>query len=257
MLVILRKELREVLGNKMLVGSLASLPLTMVGVCLAVLATYVSADESTVQAMAHWYAPEAGGPSARAALLEKTLRNSVGFFLAMPAFLPVLIASQSVAGEKERRTLEPLLATPATALDIVLAKSLAAVIPAMLITLVSFVVFAAGADALCAKALGRAPLPDGHFAFCLAVLAPLLSFFANCVSVTISARVGDVRLAQSLAGLTVMPIFSVLALQFAGLLTLGGWAYPVAAVVALVVDLALLKLAVSMFDRDRLLTRWA
>ncbi|MGC4123085.1 MAG: ABC transporter permease subunit [Myxococcales bacterium] len=257
MLVILRKELREVLGNRMLVSSLASLPLTMVGVSLAVIATYVNADEATVQAMAHYYAPEAKGSGALAGLLDKTLRNSVGFFLAMPAFLPVLIASQSVAGEKERRTLEPLLATPVTALDVVLAKSLAAVIPAMIITLVSFVAFAIGADLLCAKALDRWPLPDAHFAFCLLVLAPLLSFFANCVSVTISARVGDLRLAQSLAGLTVMPIFSVLALQFAGLLTLGGWAYPAAAVLALIVDLGLLRLAVSMFDRDRLLTRWS
>jgi len=257
MLVILRKELGEVLGNRMLVGSLASLPLTMVGVSLAVLAPYVNADDSTIQAMTHWYVPEARGRGALPALLDKTLRNSVGFFLAMPAFLPVLIASQSVAGEKERRTLEPLLATPVTALDVVLAKSLAAVIPAMAITLLSFLAFAGGADLLCAEALGRWPLPDAHFAFCLLVLAPLLSFFANCVSVTISARVGDVRLAQSLAGLTVMPIFSVLALQFAGVLTLGGWAYPACAVVALILDLALLRLAVSMFDRDRLLTRWA
>lgn len=255
--IILRKELREVLGNRVLLGSLAALPMTMVVVSLFVLATYVRADDFTIQAMTHWYAPGATGKAALAALLETTLRNSVGFFLSMPAFLPVLIASQSVAGEKERRTLEPLLATPVTALDVVLAKSLSAVLPALGITLIAFALFAAGADWLCAPALGYLPLPDRHFLFCLLVLAPLLSFFANCVSVTISARVGDVRLAQSLSGLVVMPIFGVLALQFAGLLTLGGWAYPAVAVGALLADLALLRLAVYMFDRDRLLTRWS
>lgn len=255
--VILAKELAEILGNRALVASLASLPFTMVGVSLAVLASYVNADDSTIQAMTRWYAPGAHGPAALAALLEKTLSNSVGFFLVMPAFLPILVASQSVAGEKERRTLEPLLATPVTALDVVLAKSLSAVIPAMLITLAAFAVFALGANHLCAPKLGRAPLPDAHFAFCLFVLAPLLSFFANCVAVAISARVGDVRLAQTLAGLVIMPIFGVLAAQFAGLLSLSGWAYPAVAVLTLAADLALLHLAVRLFDRDRLLTRWA
>jgi hypothetical protein len=217
----------------MLVGSLASLPLTMVGVSLAVLATYVNADDSTIQAMTHWYVPEARGRGALPALLDKTLRNSVGFFLAMPAFLPCSSPASRWRREGAAHA-RAAAGDPGHALDVVLAKSLAAVIPAMAITLLSFLAFAVGADLLCAEALGRWPLPDAHFAFCLLVLAPLLSFFANCVSVTISARVGDVRLAQSLAGLTVMPIFSVLALQFAGVLTLGGWAYPACAVVALI-----------------------
>lgn len=255
--VILRKELGEILVNRMLLLSLTTLPLVIVGVALSVIASYTHADEATVRAMARWYAPGTADKLALASLLHKILHNSVGLFLSMPAFLPVVIASQSVAGEKERRTLEPLLATPVTALDVVLAKSLSAVLPAMAITLLSFVVFALGANHLCAPVLGHAPLPNAHFLFCLLVLAPLLSFFANCVSVTISAHVGDVRLAQSLSGLVVMPIFTVLALQFAGLLTLGPWAYPLIAVVALLADLALLRLAVHMFDRDRLLTRWS
>jgi ABC-type Na+ efflux pump permease subunit len=255
--IILGKELGEILANRMLLASLASLPLVMVATSLSVIALYAGADDATVQAVTHWYAPEAHGPAAFAALMERTLRNSVGLFLAMPAFLPVVIASQSVAGEKERRTLEPLLATPVTALDVVLGKSLSAVLPALGITLAAFAAFAFGADLLCARRLGYVPLPDGHYLFCLLVLAPLLSFFANCVSVTIGARVGDVRLAQSLSGLVVMPIFGVLALQFAGLLTLGGWAYPTLAAVALLADVLLLRLAVKMFDRDRLLTRWS
>ena len=58
----------------------------------------------------------------------------VGIFLLMPVFVPILISSQSVAGEKERRTLEPLLAAPVSASELLLGKSLASVVPAVAIT---------------------------------------------------------------------------------------------------------------------------
>ena len=59
-------------------------------------------------------------------------------FLVMPVFVPILISSQSVAGEKERRTLEPLLASPVTAAELVAGKSLASLVPAVGISWVAF-----------------------------------------------------------------------------------------------------------------------
>jgi ABC-type Na+ efflux pump permease subunit len=192
-----------------------------------------------------------------ATLIAATVRNSVGLFLVMPIFLPVIIASQSVAGEKERHTLEPLLATPVTARDLVLGKSLTAVVPAMAITRVAFAAFAVGADLVVWPVVRRAVLPESTFLFALLVLAPLLSFFGTCLSVFISARVGDARLALTLSGLLVMPFFAAVSLQLAGLLTFGPLAYAVLGTAALVADAVMLGLAVRHFDRDRLLTRWS
>jgi ABC-2 type transport system permease protein len=255
--VVLRKELAEILANPMLLASLSSLPAVMVAVTLGVLWTHVAgANEASVVALARWYAPSAPPGAAAAVLIEATVRNSLGLFLVMPVFLPVIIASQSVAGEKERRTLEPLLATPLTAFDLVLGKTLAAAAPALAITFVAFGVFAAGADLVAWPVLRRAILPNAAFLFSVLILAPLLSFFGTCLSVLISARVGDARLAQSLAGLLVMPFFAAVALQFGGLLTFGPAAYLGVAGAALAADAAMLKLAVRLFDRDRLLTRW-
>jgi ABC-2 type transport system permease protein len=254
--IILRKELAEILANPGLIASLSALPAVMVAVTLGVLATYAGASDASVQALARWYAPSAPPGAATAVLVEATVRNSVGLFL-MPAFIPVILASQSVAGEKERRTIEPLLATPLTALDLVLGKSLAAVVPALCITFLAFAAFAAGADLIAWPILKRAVLPDATFLFSVAVLAPLLSFFGTCLAVLISARVGDARLAQSLAGLLVMPLFGALSLQFAGLLRFGPASYAGLGAAALAADAAMLKLAVRLFDRDRLLTRWS
>ena len=257
--VVLRKELREILANRLLVASLSSLPAVMVATSLFILAVYVDAERHPgIEAVARWYLPPgtALGASAVPALLEATIRHSLGLFLVMPVFLPILIASQSIAGEKERRTLEPLLATPVTARDLVLGKSLAAVVPAMAITLIAFAIFAVGADVLTVGVLGRLVLSDAAFLFAVLVLSPLLSFLGNCIAVTISSRVSDPRLAQSLAGLIVMPFFGVVSLQFAGLFELGPAAYGAMALVTLLADVALVWLAVRLFDRDRLLTRW-
>jgi ABC-type Na+ efflux pump permease subunit len=256
--IVFRKELAEILANRSLLASLSGLPVTMVGVSLFVLWAYVrGADEPSIAAIAHWYVGDLGGRPTVEVIVEVTLRNAVGLFLVMPIFLPVLIASQSVAGEKERRTLEPLLATPITARELVLGKSLAAVVPAMGITLVAFLAFAIGADLIAWPVLGRLVLPDATFLFAIFVLAPLLSFLGNCISVLISARVSDVRLAQSLAGLVVMPFFGLVVLQFVGLLAFGPLAYAATALGALGADLVMLRVAVRFFDRDRLLTRWA
>ena len=66
-LIILEKELGEILVNRMLLVSLASLPLVMVATSLSVVGLGVEADDATVQAVTHWYAPDAHGQAAFAA----------------------------------------------------------------------------------------------------------------------------------------------------------------------------------------------
>ena len=77
------------------------------------------------------------------------------------------------------------------------------------------------------------------------------------VSVLISARVGDSRLALTLSGLVVMPFAALVVLQVVGLLQLGPKIYGALALGAFVADWLMLRLAVKLFDRERLLTRWS
>lgn len=189
--VVLGKELAEIVGNRRLIASLCALPLVMVVVALAILATYTRNDIDVVLlTVARFYVPDAQPEQVKQIVLEAMVRNSIGMFLIMPLFLPVLIASHAIAGEKERRTLEPLLASPVGARELMLGKTLAAVIPALGVTVLAFAVFAIGADVIAWPVLGRLLLPDASFLFAVLVLAPLLSFLGTCVSVLISARVG-------------------------------------------------------------------
>ena len=63
------------------------------------------------------------------------------FFLILPIMFSTVIASESFAGEKERKTIEALLYTPATDAELFLGKVLSAFIPAVLITWASFLAY--------------------------------------------------------------------------------------------------------------------
>src|SRR4051812_40173243 len=115
-LAVFWKDYLDLRKNRGLLASLFVLPAVMVVVPIGVVMAYArKPDDGSLRMMAEFYQP--GFPaSANAAqfLIEKTLADWFGLFLLMPVFVPILISSQSIAGEKERRTLEPLLSTPVT-----------------------------------------------------------------------------------------------------------------------------------------------
>jgi ABC-type Na+ efflux pump permease subunit len=177
-------------------------------------------------------------------------------FLVMPVFVPILISSQSVAGEKERRTLEPLLASPITAAELVAGKSLASLVPAVVITWVAFALLCVGVDVV-AWPLGQGLLlPNTLWSFGVLVLAPLFAFFGNGVAVLISARVSEARTAQQFSALVVLPLVGLVGGQVVGVLNAGPAYYALQGAVVLLLDVGLLWASIRLLDRERLLSRW-
>ncbi len=258
-LVVMDKELLELRRSPLLLLSMISLPLTVVLMPLGLFAwlTHAAPDQA-VDFLRDLYgiSAEGGKAAALAALLAK---NWLPMFLVLPIFLPILIAAQSVGGERERRTLEPLLATRVTTLEIILGKSVAAVVPSVLITWAAAAIFCGGIDWLALPHLGahaRAPLPDATWLFATAVLSPLLALFGNAIAVVLGSIVADPRAAQNLAGMTVVPLLGALVAQLAGRVSLGWRFYLVLSLAALAADVVLLALAARLFNREKLLTRW-
>ena len=82
-------------------------------------------------------------------------------FLVLLVLTPVAgsmsLAAYSVIGEKQARTLEPLLATPITTFELLAAKVLGSLLPALVLTLACFATYVAGVAA--ARAAGRLHRP--------------------------------------------------------------------------------------------------
>ncbi len=252
------KELLDLRKNRGLLLSLLVLPAMLVVVPIGTVLRYASnPDDPNLRTMAVYY--DAAFPmKANAArfLIDKILVDWFGMFLVMPIFVPILISSQAVAGEKERRTIEPLLASPITAVELVAGKSLASLVPAVAISWVAFAVFCVGVDAVSWRYLRIALMPTPMWLFGVGVIAPLFAFFGNGIAVVISARVAEARLAQQIAGVCVLPVVGLVALQIAGVLRAGGLYYALQGAVVLVLDVLLLVVAVRLFDRERLISRW-
>jgi len=254
--LIVRKELLELRRSPVLLLSMSSLPATVVVVPVALFAWLAhAAPPQALFFLQDLYnvSPQGGPVAALAAVLAK---NWLPMFLVLPIFLPILLAAQSIGGERERRTLEPLLATPISTLSIILGKSLAALLPAIAITWIAAALFCLGVDWVTWRALHLLVLPDFPWIFSSILLAPLLALFGNALAVVVSARVLDPRAAQNIAATTVVPLLGLLVVQLAGRISLGPRFYLLFALFAALADLALIWLAVRLFDREELLTRW-
>ena len=256
--VVLEKELLELRRSPLLLASMLSLPIAMVAVPVA-LVWYLdrSAPPQALFYLQELYGISIAAPEGLMGILVAAVaKNWLPLFLVLPIFLPILIAAQSIGGERERRTLEPLLATPVSTAEIILGKSLAAVVPSLLLTWIAAAAFCGGIDLVAAGRLARVPLPDGPWLFGTLVLAPLLALFGNAMAVVVSSRVLDPRAAQNLAAMTVMPLLGLVVVQLAGRISLGPRFYWAMALGAAAADVVLLVLAVRWFDREALLTRW-
>lgn len=251
------KDLLELRKNKGMVWSMLALPTVIVLVPLGIIRAYVwNPKDPSLRAIALYYDLTVDVDQAARFLVDKVLADWFVLYLVMPVFVPILMSSHAVAGEKEKRTLEPLLSSPVTPLELVVGKSLASLIPSIAVCLLAFLFLCIGVDAVAWPLTHTLVLPNAMWTFGVIVIAPLFAFFGNGVAVLISARVGDSRLAQQLAGLFVLPLVGLAAAQFGGALKAGPEYYGLMGVIVLLLDLLILWGARRLFDRERLMARW-
>lgn len=254
---VLWKDLLELRKNTGMLWSMLALPAVIVLVPLGIVRTYVrNPSDPSLRAMALYYDYTVDTEHAARFLIDKVLADWFVLYLVMPVFVPILISSHAVAGEKEKRTLEPLLSSPVTPLELVIGKSLASLIPSVSVCLLAFALLCVGVDLVAWPLARELVLPNTMWTFGVLVIAPLFAFFGNGVAVLISARVGDSRLAQQLAGLFVLPLVGLAAGQFGGLLQAGTDYYALLGVFVLLLDIGILLAARRLFDRERLMSRW-
>lgn len=177
-------------------------------------------------------------------------------FMLLPVFIPSVIASYAVVGEKRDRTLEPLLATPVETWQLLSGKTLAALVPTLLVTLVCGALFALGIVAFALSPQVTAAIVTPGWWLVLVLDAPLLALIGIALIVIVSSRANDPRSAQQISAVLIVPVMLLLFGNLTGVLFLS----PVVAVVAAVFLAALailtVRIAARLFQREAILTRW-
>lgn len=177
------------------------------------------------------------------------------FFLIIPVMASSVIASDSFAGEKERKTIEALLATPMTDGELLLGKILVSFVPSMLITGSSFLLYCATVDLLTYEMFGRLLLPNPEWVLLIFGLAPTVALAGIGLTVMISARVKGFREAQQISALLVVPILIMFFAQASGVMIFGYLRVGALTLVFILVDMLLFRLAVKIFQREKLLSQ--
>lgn len=258
--VIIQKEWSEVFKNRIVLFAVAFMPLLFVIIPLAILYTMrdsVSAEAvSSMSDMPGQFATMCEGLSATACSQYFLISQFLILFLMMPVIIPVTIASYSIVGEKSTNTLEPVLATPITTLELLLGKALAGVIPALLVTWLSYIVFVIGTFIMALdKQLAHAVLAPIWLVSIFGI-GSLLSVTGVSFSIMISSRVNDPRVAEQLSSLVAIPLIGLFMGQSFGVIQ-----YDLALVLwvtfgMVLLDAVLLYFAIQLFQRETILTRW-
>ena len=250
--LVLEKELRELLPQRILLTSLAALPLLVIALSAYLLARPLACSLHGLPASAS--DPRLAGMSAREIAQTVIAAQLRILLLIQPLLLPTVIAAYSVVGEKNNRTLEPLLASPVQTWQLLLAKGLAALLPTVVVTWISGAVFIGEVCALTSPAVFAATVTP-VWLFVLAVSVPVMVLTPIALTVMISSRVNDPRSASQASALLFVLI--VLGFELFGASLVISLTAAVLATLGLAVLGAILLLgATGVFQREAILTRW-
>jgi len=170
----------------------------------------------------------------------------VGFF---PISISLVIALESFAGERERLSLEPLLATPLTDAQLYLGKMIASLMPPLTASYLGIGVYLIGL----AVQIGWTPPP----ALLLQVLLLTTGQAVVMVSgaVVISSQTTSVRAANLLASFIIIPISQLIIgesmIMFWGRYSILWWILLALLIMAIVLG----RMGMQMFNREELLGR--
>ncbi|MEO6989484.1 MAG: ABC transporter permease subunit [Aquihabitans sp.] len=176
-------------------------------------------------------------------------------FLIVPLMVSAVTASDTFAGEKERRTLETLLHLPIRDRDLYVSKLLGGFIPAVAVSWGGFVLFAIISNIVSWPVMHRLFLPTVLWAILIFWVAPAVAALGLGIMVRVSVRVNNTQEAQQLGGAVVLPLVILAVGQTTGLLLAGPVVSFTAGAIVWVIAIALNVRGARAFTRDRMATR--
>ena len=200
--------------------------------------------------------PEFAGLDLNQALMRYALRTVVGFYLLMPVAMAGTASAFSIVGEKQQRTLEPILATPISDREFLVGKFLVCLAPTLAVTWATAVVAILLVDTITLVRLQAVLLPDRFWIAGVGLLAPLLGGAVVLITMRLSARSVDPQATVQASALAVVPGFLVVFGVFGKLLISSFTALLTGIAVAALLDVWLFRRVERTFEREEILTRW-
>lgn len=223
--VVMRHEASELIRNKQLI-----IPITIFPLIVSVIVPVVGVQYRSLTGFYEMYIETAFIP----------------MFLMIPVALPTSISAYSIVGEREAKTIEPLLVTPITNAELLVGKSLTAFVVSQALTWLSFCVFAAVSFYV------GYPVDLALWGVIMFVLSPFLTMFGIVGMTLLSVHAKGVREAQELGVFIMIPMLMILVAAVTRTISLKFYAISGMVLLFLFLDVLLVYLGLRTFSRERL-----
>jgi len=258
---IVRKEWAEVFKNRLVLFTVAFLPLILIVIPIGtVLFTDSLEFEGSGEALSDpetlaFFGDACIGLTEMDCTQVYILNLFVLMLMILPVAIPVTIAAYSVVGEKTSRSLEPLLATPITTFELLTGKIIAAAVPAIAATWLSYLIFIVSMRFLVNEAIFSRMLQP-HWAAAIFIVGPLLTILSVSVAIMVSSRTSDPRVAEQLSAVVIVPLLFLIFGQSLGFILIDGRVVFLLGLIVLILDVIALYISIRLFQRETILTRW-
>lgn len=266
MAAVIRKDLKVLLGSKGILIPLIIVPV-VIFVALPALAALAPAlinipganlgdiSDFVGRMPAGLQAQLAGLDEAQQIIVLVLVYLLAPMYLVVPLMVASVIAADSFAGEKERKTLEALLYTPTTDQELFLAKVLSAWLPAMGVALGGFILYAIVANLSGWQVMGRVFFPNLMWIILVVWVAPAVAGLGLGTMVLVSSRVSGFQEAYQIGGAIVIPIVILVVGQSTGVMYFSVGLVALLGLVIWLVDAVILWWGVRVFQRGELMVR--
>ena len=255
---IIDKEWAEGFKNRLVLFTVTLLPLLFTAMPLIMLSSIKGGNSTgleTTDPLAGFSQNCSGLPSQDC--LQILLSNEfLLLFMILPVMIPITIAAYSIVGEKTTHSLEPLLATPISTIELLAGKALAAVLPGVIATWGCFFIFILLLPVTGISQAVRSYITGPTWLMTIIIIGPLMAVLAANFAVIVSSRVNDPRVAEQFSAVLLVPMIVMLFLQIAGVIVVNVQMVLLGILGFVVLDCFFIYLGSKLFQRENILTRW-
>lgn len=253
---IIEKEWEEVFKNRLVLFTVFVLPVFFTILPLVILALTRSATGNDMVDAPGQIMQSCGALPPQDCFSIYLVNEFLILYMIMPVMIPITIAAYSIVGEKTTRSLEPLLATPITTVELLTAKSLAAAIPAIGATFIGFLIFLLLIPITGTSSAVQAYIAGPTWLVAIFIIGPLMAILAVNFAIFVSSRVNDPRVAEQTSAVLILPVLLLMFGQIGGFIILNPQLMMIVAVVLILLDIAAIYIGAKLFQRETILTRW-
>ena len=204
-------------------------------------------------------------PALRASLVGLTLMQQTvvlflvyimaPLYLIVPMMVSSVVAADSFAGEKERKTLEALLYTPTSDRELLVAKMLGAWLPAVAVAWLGFALYAVVVNLAGWPTMGRVFFPNAMWLVLAIWVAPAGAGLGLASMGLVSVRAQGFQDAYQLGTLAILPIVILIIAQATGVIYFSVTLVLLLGLVLWIIDAVLIVFGNRTFRRSELIAR--